>query len=621
VLFTVFRKILDHVGRRSITTTIIVLLGLAVILRTVYLASISQPQGVAEVTLFYDPAESRQNPEVKAAYDQFFAENGIQHRWISFEDAILLPWENLPNVVRAIVLPDRICQRTHDSFNSLLTSYVRRGGTVVVVQDAGVRDRNGFYRKAGAFDSLLGIHYIRASESRSRAFSFGLVQFTSESAADGWSVPSGKLDGDRYLVGYGYGRLSYAVNRAVRFDGATTVDAWSGTSPVVAHRTIDAGNVYYFNLPLGELKASGDSLPMHAFLRTALFGGARMPHLVASPEGLGRLVVNLHIDSNAEWLGIPNLVAHGLLRKDVRMEFDVTAGPDMAKIGDGRGFDACGPKGEKFLTEIAKYGAVGDHGGWAHNYFSSNLEAGKFSEDQVAALVARNTRCLQSVLGTPIRSYAAPDGAHPQPMMTKILESQGIDSYYYTGDSGSPALRPFYNGKIVGKTSWAYPVMTLGTAASFQEMAADGVSPARTERWLKQVLAFTEQQRGIYLVYTHSYDLRVHPKYIPAFAGFLDALVRDQRLGLLRTITMPEATDFLQRYVQTTFTYSRTNGALSLQLDNPQGLRDIAFALPDGDVRTGSLGSGDVALAAVEGGYHIYYVTTGRRHLSLTIRG
>jgi hypothetical protein len=360
---------------------------------------------------------------------------------------------------------------------------------------------------------------------------------------------------------------------------------------------------------------------MHALLTTALYSGSRLPHLVAAPGGIGRLIVNMHIDSNAEWLGIPNLIAHGLLRKDVRMEFDVTAGPDMARIGDGQGFHACDPKGQKFLREIAKYGTIGDHGGWAHNYFSSNLEAGKFTKDQVAALVARNSRCLESVVGTPMRSYAAPDGAHPQPMMTEILESQGIDSYYYTGDSGSPAVRPFYDGRIVGKKSWAFPVLTLGTAASVQEMAADSVAPARTERWLKEVLAFTEAQRGIYLVYTHSYDLRVHPQYIGAFAAFLTALERDQRLGLLRTISMPEATEFLQRYVQTTLRYTTGRESYTLELDNPAGLHDIAFAVPDSEAGGArAIESVDVALAGTEPGYHIYYVTSNLEHLALTIR-
>lgn len=616
------RKIFDRVGRRAITTAVIVLSGLAIIARTAYLVSISQTGGNAQVAIFYDPVEERAKPEVRAAYEQFFVENGIPHRWISIDDAILLPWGTLPRDIRAIVLPDRICQRVHDSFNTLLTSYTRRGGVVVAVQDAGDQDRNGFYRAAGTLDSLLGVHYIRVAQNQSRAFALGEIRFASPEAVVRWNFPAGKVDADRYLVGYGYGRLRYAVNVAQAYDPATDVDVTSNGSPVVARRAVGAGSVIYVNLPLGELKAGGDSLPMQALLRTGLLGAGTIPHLVAAPDGIGRLVVNFHIDSNAEWLGIPNLARHHLLRKDVRMEFDVTAGPDVLHFGDGRGFNACGGRGRPFLQELARYGTIGDHGGWAHNYFAFAMAAGRLTRAEIAALVDRNSRCLESVTGRPIRSYAAPDGVHPQPEMTQILEDQGIDSYYYTGDSGAPVLRPFYNGKIVGTNSWAYPILTLGTDASVQEMAVDHIAPRATERWLQSVLDFAAAQRGIYLVYTHSYDLRVHPQYIPAYSAFLDGIEREQRLGRMRTITMPEATAFMQRYAQTTFHYAVTGGELRLELENPLGLRGIAFAVPVRDVaRASGLTGRAVALAGVEPGYYIFAVRTNATHLALSTRG
>jgi len=45
-----------------------------------------------------------------------------------------------------------------------------------------------------------------------------------------------------------------------------------------------------------------------------------------------------------------------ILRRDVPMEFDVTAGPDRDVLGDGLGFDACG-RGKKYLRMLMPYGA------------------------------------------------------------------------------------------------------------------------------------------------------------------------------------------------------------------------------------------------------------------------
>lgn len=613
------RLVLGLINRRAVAVAAILVFAIAISVRTSSLVKLSDTGGTAVVALLYDPAESAQHPEIRAVYDRFLDENGIPHHWYPFDEAILMPWSQLTADVRAVVLPDRIGRRVHDSFDTVLTAYVRRGGSLIVVQDAGDEDRAGFYRQEGVFDSLLGIHYIGVSNSPGAAFAFGHVHFTSPAAAERWNIPAGKVDDDGYLEGYGYGQLTYPMNRARRYAPGVDLDATFGESPVIARRRVGKGNVTYLNLPLGALKASGDSMPMEALMRTALYAGDRVPHLIPAPAGVARVIVNIHIDSNAEWLGIPNLLRHRLLRKDVRMEFDVTAGPDMAQIGDNQGFHACDGRGIPLLRTLAQYGAIGDHGGWAHNWFSSNLEAGHFTNAQVADLVRRNTQCLESILHEPIRSYAAPNGEHPQPAMSEIIESQGIDSYYYTGDSGSPALRPFFNGKLVGKSSWAYPVLTFGSDASVQEMAADDVAPSRAERWWEQSLDFISAQRGIYLIYTHSYDLRVHPQYIGGFSAFLDKLEAMQREGRLFATTMPEATVFLRRFMQTTFDYRRQGDGVSIDLTNPAGLRDIAFAVPESDVRPAAAAPSAVDLVGSDDGYRIYAVRSEATHVHLNL--
>jgi peptidoglycan/xylan/chitin deacetylase (PgdA/CDA1 family) len=104
-----------------------------------------------------------------------------------------------------------------------------------------------------------------------------------------------------------------------------------------------------------------------------------------------------------------------------------------------------------------RYGHIGSHGGWAHNKFAADIEAGRDDEATIRELIDRNDKCLESVTHVPVRSFAAPVGVHPQPMMTHALDQLGIIGYYYTGDTGAPVERPFYDGVLVSTRAGRFP--------------------------------------------------------------------------------------------------------------------------------------------------------------------
>ncbi len=280
------------------------------------------------------------------------------------------------------------------------------------------------------------------------------------------------------LSSYQYGPLTYQFPRAEILSNDVVVDAGDGTTPMITRRPVHLGTVAYLALPVGYLRGRSDGFPM-TLLSSLLTSSSELPHLVAAPDGVGELIFDIHIDSNNEFVGIPNLQHRGLLRRTVHMEFDVTAGPDLERIGDGLGFEACG-KGRKYLAMLMPYGRIGSHGGWAHNLFAKNLEENRYSVAQVRELVDRNDRCLESVTGERVRSYAAPVGEHPQPMMTNVLDSLGIKGYYYTGDTGAPVERAFFNGKLVSAYSWAFPIVPFGAGCVGRRDAARRTSRLRT---------------------------------------------------------------------------------------------------------------------------------------------
>jgi hypothetical protein len=321
---------------------------------------------------------------------------------------------------------------------------------------------------------------------------------------------------------------------------------------------------------------------------------------------LGGLVINWHLDSRVEMDGIPILLRSGLVRSDLREDFHVTAGPDRDRPGDGLGFDACG-RGEKLLRQLLPHGGIGSHGGWAHNWFSEGLLENRFSPSEIERLIRINNDCLARVAGGPIRAYAAPAGVHPQPVATRALEQLGMLAYYYTGDSGSSPNRTFYDGKMVSRKVWAFPVSPNGRDASVAEMLEAGLSGNDIETWLQGILDYTVAERSIRLVYSHGYDMR-EPVARAPFQRFVARAAGLQAQGLLTVETMVSFAEFLDRFLKTEYSFTRVDGQLVIDLANPSGLQGIAFAVPASWVAAEFPVPAGLTRVSEPRGYHVFVV-------------
>jgi len=597
----------------------LVILGF-VIVRTVQINALDAPRGI-RVALVYTPADVNASvPNSLLAFSEALRESGIPFDTVASTDISLLGPKELRRDYSALLFTDGVNQRVPEETTGALASYANAGGRIAIVADAGSRSTNGFYRPASLFATISGVDATLYQTLRNKAYTSGPLHFTNVGQSQRWDVPSGKLvDGN--LSSYGYGALRYPFARAQldRPGSGVEVSAQGRDSPMLAQRTIGAGSVAYLALPIGYLRTHSDAFPM-SFITSFLRASHDLPHLIAAPNGIGELIVDMHIDSAVEFSGIPNLKRRGLLRKDVRMEFDVTAGPDRDRQGDRLGFDACG-RGKKYLKMLMPYGRIGSHGGWAHNEFAAKVSAGDYSVDQIKSLIARNDRCLESVTHQRVLSFAAPVGVHPQPTMTRALDELGITSYYYTGDTGAPVERPFYDGTLVSQKSWAFPVMPLGDIASLGEMNRDGVPASVVQNWLQSTADFASTRRGIYLLYSHSYDLK-RPDYARAFGKFLRHVEHAQRTGTLHTTDMPTAAAFMERYIQTKPTFQRSsNGGTHVYLTNPVGLHSIAFGVPSTWVAHSAAIPAGVKRAGTGDGYDIFTVTDNRTVLDITLPG
>ena len=566
-------------NRRAFTALVILAFASLLAVRLWHLHSMTTDRATM-VALIYSTTDAGS----MAAWTEELREAGVPFEWIAQGDITLLDPGYLSRRFSAIVFPDHLDEIVPVELAETVARYAQDGGTVLVVDDAGTRRANGTYLKRAQFTPLLGLDYVRYTTLRNRAFGEGTVRFMNAGTARDWHVPLGKLHADA-ISSYYYGALNYPVRATQTEVADVRVDASSSYGPAITQRTVGAGEVFYSGLPLGYLRANSDGFPLQMTVDRVIFDAALTPHLVASPQGTGEIIVNWHIDSNSEWAGIPHLARAGLLRRDIRYNFDVTAGPDRDKDGDREGFDACGA-GAPYLAIISRYGSVGSHGGWLHNGFAWAVERHRMPEDRMQALIDKNDACLARMTGTQVRDYAAPDGAHPQPAMTRALENLNIHAYYYTGDTGDAAERALYNNALVSNTAWAFPIQPFGESASLAEMRIAGVSPQQVGAWLESIMDEAARDRTILLFYSHAYDMQ-NQAYDGPFNSFLDRLTREQREGIVRATVMPDASAFLSRLLTTQMTFTLDRNQVSVRLYNAQGLRDVAFALPKSWVRTG----------------------------------
>jgi hypothetical protein len=603
------------VNRYTVVVLLVLLTMLAVFDRTSALRAIAGERSI-RVAVVYSTDSSADAKRIRAAYTETLLENGIPFDWLSSNDLALFSGEQLASSYTSIVFPDGMNRRVSEDAVSELTAFASLGGAVAIIGDAGSRTLAGTYRPGSLFTEISGVNSLLYTTLRSHAFVSGTMHFTNPASVERWSVPEGKTArGD--LSGYGYGPLDYPFARASIVDGKVRVDADNAKTPMLTVKDVQRGRVAYIAMPLGYLRTHSDAFPM-TMLVSFLTRSNEMPHLVAAPDGIGRLVIDIHIDSSNEFLGIPNFRRKHLLRRSVPMEFDVTAGPDLGRTGDGLGFDACG-RGKRFLQSLMPYGRIGSHGGWAHNKFAADIESGKDGEPQMRALIDRNDKCLESVTHVPVLSFAAPVGVHPQPVMTRALDSLGIMGYYYTGDTGAPVERPFYDGDLISAKSWAFPVMPLGSVASVYEMRIAHVTPAGVERWMTDTAEYAAAQHGIYLFYSHSYDF-LYPGYSDAFGRFLDNVEAMERAGKLRTTNMVDMATFMNRFVTTTTAFTRAGDGVHVHLANPHGLQSIAFALPKSWIKGAPVPTG-LRKTGEQLGYSIYSVTSNATALDVTFTG
>ena len=536
-----------------------------------------------KVILVYTSTSVKNYSHILKAYESVLEEEGISYDVLNAHLLLSLEAREIVKYCPAIIFPDGAARYLPPEFEAWTKDYCETGGNVIIVYDPGTISVKKAFLKKALFTHMTGINYMTYDKRGEGAFTVGNVKFVDEECSEFFQVPYGKTAEGLLLGGYAYGKLEYPIacnrkQKALHPDDvyATAITHDGQEYPALVLREYGKGKVLYVNLPLGHLKCFSDDLPLRAVLRTFLKKVVKIPYLHNTLYGKGGLVINWHIDSSIDWTSIDNMLNEGYLMKDMRYSIHVTASDFRDEPGDGLGFDACG-KGRSYLELIKDYGALGSHGGWGHNWFSWNVEAGTFTKKEIFEYIKKNNECLESLVDYPVIEYAAPNGTHPQPVTTEVLEELGFLAYYYTGDTGSAPNRTFFNGQKISDSVIAFPILTFGKAASFHEMQRYGYSEEDVRKWLQKTIDYVIENRTVRLIYSHPYDI---PEYPNAMKSFLDYANQKQNEGTLHIDTMTSFASYLLKFLQTDYQFKIREKGLIISLANPEGLEGITIALP-----------------------------------------
>jgi hypothetical protein len=495
-----------------------------------------------------------------------------------------------------VILPDSIHQQASDLFIADLHRFVADGGKLLLVYDAGTFSLNGAYAAGRSrLSDLAGVDYALYDKLGDKTIQWSKV--TSSSAiVSQLEIPPGKYypfhaetsgsvahggppitPGGNFEVElrrYKYGDLQYpSFVTSGDYGGEALFRSSNGL--IAGQRPYQKGSVLFVNLPLGYLKGSTDGLLLHAFLGYFAGHTLSLPRLTAVPDGIGGLVLNWHVDSNAAIKPLQEMSSWSLLQQGP-YSIHITAGPDAGKFGDRKGFDVDhNPVSQTLIHQFVNQGyEIGSHGGWIHDYFSAHVDTD--NPKDLEQFLALNQNSLEKVAGKPVKEYSAPNGNQP-PWVTHWLEAHGFVAYYFTGDTGMGPTQGYRNGEREARNVWAFPISHLDRAAGFEEMNTEGYSSSEIDRWLAAITDFTAEHGTVRLVY-------FHPPGILQYHGLIDRWMEQTgRLkadGRFRWYTMTELAGFLNSRKQVKWKMSENSGLITFEATHPQTLNHETWRIP-----------------------------------------
>jgi hypothetical protein len=550
------------------------------------------PTAVDEIAILVPDTADFADPLVRLWLDAG-SEEGLHV--VAMHDSDFLRLSISEHRVKGIILPDSIHRSASDVLVDAVSRYVEQGGSFLLVGDGGVLDQKNVYpRGSSRFSQLAGIEYGFYDELRDKAVAWGEV-WGSQKVFNELHVPPGvgvsgleraddssrstdpsvEQGTDLTFTRYGGGSLVYPtfLTRGT-YDGQVLLRSPSGVAAGV--RKAGNGKVLYVNLLLGYLKARTDGLLLHLFLNYFATSLLQLPSLTSVPAGIGGMVMNWHLDSNAALAPLETMRKAGIFEQGP-YSIHLTAGPDTREFGDHLGLNVDGdPAIQQWIRYFSQHGhAIGSHGGWIHDYFG--LHVSEDNREEFEKFLVLNNEALEKVVGRPIREYSAPVGNQPQ-WVTLWLQAHGIHAYYFTGNAGMAPTQTYRDGRKADEDGWSFPISHLGRVASFEEISRDKIPDAQVLQWLEDLSDFCAQHRTVRLFYSH-------PPGVIAYLGLMHEWMEKTatlaKENNFRWYTMSQLGDFLDLRKELSWQLVESGkGGQVLMAEAPHDLAQMTWVAP-----------------------------------------
>jgi hypothetical protein len=528
-----------------------------------------------------------------------------------------------------LIVPDQVHRRANDALVGALNQYALGGGKLMLVYDACTWDLNGYFPELGSrLSDLAGVNYALYSQYGKKTMEQSPVWGTAD-AMEELEIPPGQFvpmdkhnrpslwretslqrttaatnkdDTARYtFAAYKYGEVLYPSFRTSgEFDGKVLLESNAGV--VAGVHQHGQGDVLFVNLPLGYLESRTDGLFLHSFLRYFALRLLDLPYLASVPDGVGGLVLNWHVDDKRALKFLQTLRNAGIFDHGP-FSVHLTAGPDVDRFHDGKGLNInSDAESQRWVQFFLRQGdEVGSHGGWIHNYFASNLP--EHSEPAFESFLAWNKEAVERAGGKPVVEYSAPAGNHPE-WVTLWLEEHGFVAYYFTGDEGMGPTMVYRDHRRDGSL-WAFPILHLGGAASFEEFQDQLLSDNLVRQWLISITDFATREHVARLFYTHPVGATM---YIRPLLVWMDYTGNLQRQGKFRWYTMTSLAGFLtaRRAVQWAIDVKEHNAFL--RASHPKTLEHETWIFPKSSYGALRVTQGKAEIRAVD---DKWFITAG----------
>ena len=510
--------------------------------------------------------------------------------------------------ITGVLVPDTVHRHASDVWVQALETHVRRGGHALLSFDAALfgLHHERYAAPASRLSRLTGFRYALYESLQQDTTALTPVLVHRE-ALQRLTIQPGKVDFEApagravtpagewgELTTYGYPHLLYPHFRA---EGAQAAQVWMRSpqgDPILSWRQHGLGSALFANLPLGYLKTRTDGYLLHRLLSHFARDVLEVPVLSAAPDGIGGLVLNLHVDSNAAERPMLAMEQAGWFDQGP-FSIHVTAGPDTFHEGDRLGLDMPhNPRMQGLLHRLRARGhEIGNHGGWVHNIFGE--QAADDNADRFMPWLALNQKTLSGIVGQRLVSYSAPMGNHPD-WVTGWLHEHGFRGYYTAGDSGLGPTRAYRQGMPPAPGSpWAFPISNLQRIATLDELPQLDAPESLMTGFMQDLTRHVSAQGIVRLFYFHPASAPDYPHSLATLQATARALAHE---GRFRWYSMQHMADFLDRRLAVQWqAQAPAEGDMAwLHAHSPDSLQGMTWILPKGRVQGLHLSAGQAQI-------------------------